>query len=171
MVRLEIQHREPFAGGHVFGHAGAYEKIVGRLHLEIDPNDPANERITDLKLAPRNPGGRVEFWSDFFLLKPLDPLRGNRRLLYDVNNRGNKLAVWTFNGAQGNDPSTEADAGNGFLMKRGYPVLWCGWNGDVVEGDGRLLVGLPIASNGRRPITGKIHVEVCRDELVFSQPF
>ena len=82
----------------------------------------------------------VEFWSDFVLLKPVDPLRGNRRILYDVNNRGDKLALSTFNGAAGNNPSTLADAGNEFLMHQGYSVLWCGWCGDVTA-DGTVLPG------------------------------
>ena len=172
VVRMEVQRREPFARGHSFGRSGPYEKLSGRLYIEVDPDDPANQRVTDLKLAPRNERGRVECWTDFLLLKPVDPLRGNRRILYDVNNRGNKLAVWTFNGTQGNNPSTLADAGNGFLMYLGYSVLWCGWCGDVIaDGTGRLLTGLPVARAGGKPVTGKIHVEICVDEKVFSRPF
>lgn len=172
VVRMEIQRREPFAGGHAFGSSGPYEKVVGRLYLEVSPDDPANQMVRDLKLAPRNARGRVEFWTDFFLLRPKDPNRGNRRLLYDVNNRGNKLAVWTFNdGSFQNDPSTLADAGNGFLMRQGYSVLWCGWNGDVVQDDKkRLLLGVPVARENGQTITGKIYVEICRDETALSQP-
>lgn len=170
VVRVEIRQRVPFADGHQFGRSGAYEKIVGRLHYEVDPEDPANVPITDLKLAPRNARGRVEFWSDFFLLKPADPHRGNRRLLYDVNNRGNKLALWTFNEARGNNPTTLADAGNGFLMEQGYSILWCGWSGEIVPGEDRLLAGLPLATEDGKPITGKIHVEICRDEPVECSP-
>jgi len=170
VVRMEIFERGPFAEGQSFGKTGPFEKIVGRLYFEVQPEDPANARITDLKRAPRNAEGRVEFWSDFFLLKPVDPQRGNRRLLYDVNNRGNKLAIWTFNGAGGNNPTTAADAGNGFLMRQGYSVLWCGWNSDVVPGNDRMLLGVPIATENGRPITGKVHVEICRDEPVESQP-
>ena len=170
VVRVEIRERGPFAEGHAFGRSGPYERIVGRLHFEVTPEDPANACIVDLKLAPRNARGKVEFWSDFFLLAPADARRGNRRLLYDVNNRGNKLALWTFNEARGNSPATLADAGNGFLMQQGYSVLWCGWSGEVTPGDDRLLAGLPIARETGGPITGKIHVEVCRDEPVESSP-
>jgi hypothetical protein len=167
---MEIRQRGSFAQGHVFGRSGPYERIVGRLQFEVAPEDPANARIADLKLAPRNARGRVEFWSDFFLLAPADPQRGNRRLLYDVNNRGNKLALWTFNEARGNNPMTLGDAGNGFLMRQGYSVLWCGWSGEVTPGDDRLLAGLPVAHQNGKPITGKIHVEICRDEPVQSSP-
>jgi len=170
VVRVEIRQRGPFAQGHAFGRSGPYEKIVGRLYFEVAPEDPANACIVDLKLAPRNARGRVEFWSDFFLLAPVDPRRGNRRLLYDVNNRGNKLALWTFNEARGNNPTTLADAGSGFLMHQGYSVLWCGWSGEVAPGNDRLLAGLPVAREDGGSITGKIHVEICRDEPVASSP-
>src|SRR5579872_2848979 len=106
VVRVEIDRREPFAGGQSFGSTGPYERILGRMFLEVDPDHHANARVVDLKLAPRNARGKVEFWSDFFLLKPIARHSGNRRLLYDVNNRGNKLALGAFNHRDGNDPST-----------------------------------------------------------------
>jgi len=172
VVRVQIDRREAFADGHAFGHTGPYEIVAGRLYLEVDPRDPANARVADLELAPRNDRGRVEFWSDFFLLAPADPSRGNRRILYDVNNRGNKLALWTFNGARGNNPSTLADAGNGFLMREGYSVLWCGWCGDVMADDtDRLLLGVPVARRDGKSITGPIHVEISVDEETRSRPF
>jgi len=170
VVRVEIAERGPFADGHSFGRSGPYERIAGRLYFEIDPDAPQHAGITDVRRAPRNAAGRVEFWSDFFLLKPVDPARGNRRLLYDVNNRGNKLAIWTFNDARGNNPATVADAGNGFLMREGWSVLWCGWSGEVLPGEHRLVAGLPIARENGEPITGRIHVEICRDQAVNSSP-
>jgi hypothetical protein len=174
VVRVEMRGPEPFAGGHAFGQAGPYERITGRLYLEVDPQDPANQRVVDLKLAPRNADGKVEFSTDFFLLKPADPLRGNRRLFYDVSNRGNKLALSAFNNARSNNPTTPADAGNGFLMRQGYSILWCGWNGDVAGGDGRLEIQLPVAHagapDGKGTIEGKIYAEICTDQKSFSQP-
>ena len=170
VVHMEITQREPLAGGHRFDRTGAYEKIVGRLHLEVDPDAPANDRVVDLKLAPRNARGKVEFWTDFCLLAPADPRQGNRRLIYGVNNRGNKLLLGAFNNRLGNNPSTLADMGNGFLMRRGYSILWCGWNGDVLPGNNRLLIGLPVAKKDGKSITGKIYTEVCVDKKCFSQP-
>lgn len=174
VTRLEITSRQSFADGHRFGRTGAYESIAGRLYFEVAPGDAANARITDLKLAPCNERGQVEFWSDFFLLKPVDPAKGNGCLLYDVHNRGNKLALWTFNeGLRTNEPETLEHAGNGFLLDRGYTLLWTGWNGDVVaDGTGRLLAGLPIAKGrGGETITGRNHVEISVDERAFSRPF
>ena len=174
VVRIQIDQREAFAGGHSFGKAGPYESVSGRFSFAVDPDAAANATITDLKLAPRNADGKVEFWADFFLLKPVDPKKGNGRLLYDVHNRGNKLALWTFNDAErSNSPTTMAHAGNGFLLRAGYCVLWTGWNGDVVaDGTGRLLAGVPMAVNeDGSSITGKTYVEISTDEKAFSRPF
>lgn len=175
VVRVQIDKREPFANGHRFGRTGSYERLEGRIFFEVDPGANANARIADLGMAPTNPKGSVEFWADFFLLIPVDPERGNGCLLYDVHNRGNKLALWTFNdGERANDPSTMAHAGNGFLFEHGYAVLWTGWSGEIVEdGEHRLLADLPIATaaDGRGPVTGRIHVEITTDEPAQSQPF
>jgi len=172
VVRVEVSERTRFAEGHRFERTGAYEKLKGRIYIEVDPDDPANARIHDLKLAPRNAEGRVECWTDFFLLKPVDPKRGNGRILYDVSNRGNKLALETFNGARSNDPTTLADAGNGFLMRHGFSILWTGWNGDVqADGTDRLLAGLPVAYENGQPVTGRAHAEICTKEVVYSRAF
>ncbi|HRH98569.1 MAG TPA: hypothetical protein PLB55_21685, partial [Prosthecobacter sp.] len=173
VTRIEITERATFAAGKAFGPAGAYERLKGRMFIETDPANQANERISDLKLAPRNARGKVESWTDFFLLKPVDAAKGNGVLLYDVNNRGNMLALWTFNdGERTNDPKTEAHAGHGFLMKHGFSVLWCGWNGEVQADDTqRLLCGLPIATDYGKTITGTAHLEITSTEKVFSRAF
>jgi len=161
VVRVEVDERVPFAGGHSFAGTGPYEKIVGRLHIEVDPNNPANGRVSDLGQAPTNQRGRVEIWTDFFLLKPVDPGRGNGRLLYDVANRGNKVALGSFNGAGGNDPSTLEHAGDGFLMEEGYSILWSGWSGDVQAGNDRVQIGVPVARNeDGSSIVGRIYAEM-----------
>lgn len=161
VAHLEILNRQPFADGRAYGQSGAYEIVEGRLHYSIDPADPANRRIVDLALAPRDGEGRVTFSGDFLLLTPLDPGRGNRRLLYDVTNRGNLVALHLFNDAPfGNSPETPADAGNGFLLDRGYSLLWSAWNWDVVPGDGRLQIDLPVATNGGETVTGTVAAEI-----------
>lgn len=171
VVRIEVESRVPFADGHRFGRTGSYEKLTGRLFLEVDPAADANRRVVDLSLAPRNSAGRVEFATDFCLLLPADPTKGNRRLIFGVNNRGNKLLLGAFNERGGNDPTTLADAGNGFLMREGYTVLWCGWNGDVRPGNQRMQIDLPIAKQDGQPITGKVYAEICVNRHEYSQPF
>ena len=174
LTSIEIRERTPFAEGRKFGSCGAYEILNGRLFFEADPDSAANKRITDIELAPLNEDGKVEWWADFSLLKPVDPRKGNGCLLYDVHNRGNKLALWTFNeGERSNDPRDAIHVGNGFLMREGYSVLWTGWNGDVTaDGTNRLLAGLPVAAaEDGKPITGRTHVEISVDEPADSQRF
>ncbi len=173
VVRIEIRDRTSFAEGKSWGSSGPYERIRGRLYLETDPANPANERIADLKNAAVNEGGKVESWTDFFLLKPVDAMKGNGQLLYDVNNRGNKLALWTFNdGLRTNDPQSVEHAGNGFLMKHGFSVLWCGWNGEVQADDThRLLCQLPIATDHGKTITGRAFFEFCTSIPMQSRAF
>ncbi len=159
--RVEITSRETFAGGMAFGETGAYEKIRGTLFYAVDPANPANAAIVDIELAPRGADGMVRFQGDFLLLKPVDLSRGNGRLLYDVNNRGNLYMLRHINGGtRTNDPSTAEDAGNGFLMEEGYSLLWSAWNWDVVAGDDRLQIELPIATEGGEPIRQRIAAEI-----------
>src|SRR5204863_883058 len=95
-----------FAGGMAFGEIGPYELIVGVARFAVDPKHARNRAIVDLSLAPRNAQGLVEFESDVCLIAPKVPAKGNRAILYDVNNRGNKLALKFFNNApSSNDPS------------------------------------------------------------------
>src|SRR3954466_8375853 len=70
VVRIEVQSRADVATGAPFGTAGAYEKMSGRIFFALAPSLPANPSVTDLGEAPRNAAGRVEFSSDFYLLKP-----------------------------------------------------------------------------------------------------
>ena len=92
------------------------------------PKNPRNRIIVDLDKAPRNAQGEVEFSADLFVLRPTDPSRGNDVLFFDVVNRGNKLLLGRFNLARGStDPTTEADFGDGFLMREGYTIVALGW--------------------------------------------
>ena len=54
VTRIDIRSRVPFAGGQQFGDVGSYEQIDGIVHYDVDPNNLANEAITDIKLAPTN---------------------------------------------------------------------------------------------------------------------
>lgn len=47
-----------------------YEWVVGVATFAVDPADPANARIVDLPLAPRDEDGRVRFESDVRRLRP-----------------------------------------------------------------------------------------------------
>ena len=107
--RFEIMLRRPLAGGASFtshhrgtspaGEVGPYEELKGRLHFAIDPTHPANRRITDVELAPRNAAGRVEWSADVSILLPVDRAKCSGRVMLDVVNRGNTVAVPNFNRA------------------------------------------------------------------------
>lgn len=163
-VRIQVTSRTPFADGMAFGDTGPYERIVGRVRFAIDPDDPANRGVVDLALAPRGAGGRVTFDTDLFMLMPADPARGSGRILYDVNNRGDKRALQFFNDAEhSNDPNAAAHAGNGFLFRRGYTVVWSGWQGDLLPGEDRLTMTLPVPRENGQPITGLTRAEFIVD--------
>ncbi len=164
-VTLTIDERSPFAGGRAFGDAGPYERLRGRARIAVDPDHPGNTVITDLDKAPREEDGTVVCTADFVLLKPVDPARGNRRLFYDYGNRGNMRSLQFFNDAPGsNDPRTAAHAGNGYLFRRGYTVLWSAWQGDLVPGNDRVMLEVPVATDGDAPITGTVAQEFIVDE-------
>jgi len=144
VTALDVHSRSLVLDGRPFGAAGAYEKLAGTLHFAVDPAHPLHAGITDLKLAPRGSDGRVEFQSDFYLLRPVDPSRGNRRLLLDTPNRGRKVALGMFNSAvRVPDPTAAEDFGNGFLMRHGWTVAWVGWQHDVPRRDGMMALDIP----------------------------
>lgn len=149
ITKVEITSvQSPAFGGMSFGNTGPYEKLVGRAYGDVDPQDAHNSLIADIGLAPRNARGRVEYSMDIYILRPVDNSKGNRRVLLELNNRGNKLALQDFNNTSGgNDPSAVADAGNGFLMREGYAIVWIGWDVTVAAGGSRLTITVPVAKN------------------------
>ncbi|MFM9066186.1 MAG: hypothetical protein ACKOUR_02465, partial [Planctomycetota bacterium] len=150
--RVEIRSREPYAAGRVFGPHGAYELLRGKVYFVTDPRRPANRIITDLDLASTNVKGQIESSADFEILQPTDPRRGRGTLLYEVNNRGNKLALGQFNSG--------ADE---FLLRQGFTIAWSGWIAETQPGGGRLRATLPIAQVNEQPVTGLVRTEVIVD--------
>lgn len=165
LIEIKIGERGPFADGHEFGSTGAYERLAGRAHFAIDPKAPAQRGIADLDHAAVDAEGRVHFAADIAILRPKDLARGNKRLFLDYGNRGNKRVLQFFNDAPAsNDPRMLADAGNGFLMRRGYSIVWIAWQGDLLPGDGRMVMDLPVATDRGKPITGLVRVEYIADQ-------
>src|SRR5256885_10494127 len=148
VVRIE----SPTFGGMTFGSVGAYEKITARASGEVDPNLPANALITDIQSAPRNARGMVEYSTDVFMLKPIDPSKGSGKIFYDVVNRGSKGSYTTFNQAPAPSSVANTDAsgaGTGLLMRRGYTIVWSGREDPAIIGTGpnTLTAALPVARN------------------------
>lgn len=163
-IELKITERIPFAGDNMFGNTGPYERLSGRAYYAVDPKTPAQTGITDLDKAPVNADGLVEFTADICILKPVDMDLGNRRLLFGYGNRGNKRELQFFNDAPAsNDPLTFNHAGNGFLLRRGYTIIWGAWEGDLLPGDGRMILDVPVATDNGAPITGLVRTEFIAD--------
>ena len=150
ITRIEITRVEsPTFEGVSFGDVGRYEKLVGRAFGEVDPADPRNAVIVDVGLAPRNARGMVEYSADVYILRPVDRANGNHRVFFEINNRGNNLSFGQINNTTtgGNNPTTAADAGIGFLMRQGYTIVWSGWDATVAPGGGRFTITVPVAKN------------------------
>lgn len=162
VVEVKITSREKVTDLPDLNRTGPYEIIKGVIYLEADPDNPANQNIVDLKLADRNSRGKVEYSTEFELCKPVDPGRGNRRLMYFVNNRGNKMGVGHF--------SHQAD--RDWHFSHGWSYLWCGWNCDVIEHERKFNIHVPVVTNKGKAITGKIYCEIISysDEITYSQP-
>jgi len=171
-IRLDFNRRISFAKGHAFGDVGAYERLTGTVNFALDPEEPSNSNIVDLEYAPKNSNGLVEFKADLDILKPIDLNKGNRRILYDVNNRGNRTALTHFNDAPRTpDPMTLEDAGNGFLMRQGYTVVFSGWQGDLLPGQELLTADLPEAFKDGKSLEGVVRQEfITNEEGVLSIP-
>ena len=149
VVRIEVQSRTDLLGGQAFGAAGPYEKLSGKIFFAVDPALPANRIVTDIGNAPRNAAGKVEFSSDFYLIKPKRIERGNGAVLYEVSNRGGKGMLGFFNHATGSvDPGSPAEMGDGFLMRQGFTLLWVGWQFDPPNRPGLVRVYPPTACGG-----------------------
>jgi hypothetical protein len=153
VTRIEARSATPFAGGKAFGATGAYVRVAGRFHGELDPTHPGNRGIVDIRLAPRNARGNVEYSADFEILRPADPMKGNGTLLYEVNNRGRKLLLGNFNDTIP-DSTLESPqaAGDGFLMRQGFTLAWSGWIPGLPRAPHALSLEAPAAHGVEGPV-------------------
>jgi hypothetical protein len=139
---------QPTFGGKSFGAVGSYERISGHVTGEVDPKDPRNAIIVDIGLAPINAKGMVEYSTDFQILRPVARDKGNKRLLYEITNRGSSSVLQTLNDSRtGLDVTTSGDPGNGFLMRQGYVVLESGWDVTAPRNGKLFTATAPIAKN------------------------
>jgi Alpha/beta hydrolase domain len=127
VTHLEIIKVEsPAPAGRAGAGAEPYERITGKAHGELDPNDPKNSVITDIRQAPRNARGKVEYVATFSLMKPIDMSHSSGVLMYSVVNRGNGTAA----------------AG-----EEGHVSLVSGWQGDLVPTATNQTIQVPVAKN------------------------
>jgi len=165
LTKFELTSRGAYAGGRDFGAVGAYQQVDGKGHFAVDPLHPANARICDLKLAPRNAAGLVEFTSDLSIVLPLDASRANGRGVVELPNRGRRRVVAMMNCAPPDAPvGPQAHPGDGFLFARGYTVASIGWQWDVYPSPELLGLTAPSAMHGLHPIGGETMVEIRPNE-------
>src|SRR6266851_7764103 len=148
VTRIAIEKKaSPAFDGASFGNAGQYETLAGKAFGELDPNDPHNAVIQDIKLAPRNARGMVEYTATFQIVKPVDMSKGSRLMWHDVPNRAGRLTIVPIERANG-------DVG-----------LSSGWQGDssgsTAPGPNNDYVIVPTAKNpDGSPITGRVMARI-----------
>ncbi|NVN88729.1 MAG: hypothetical protein HXX15_21845 [Rhodopseudomonas sp.] len=167
IVRIEITEAKPAFGGRNFGEVGVYERVIGKAYGEVDPRESSNSMIQDIALAPKNAKGMVEYSTDIEILRPADRNKANGVLFFNIINRGNKGGLALINtdipGGPANIGNTNAltEAGDGFMQQQGYTIVWFGWQPDVVAGNNRMTMQVPVARNADgSPITGVVRNEL-----------
>ncbi|MDT8759143.1 hypothetical protein MZO42_10580 [Sphingomonas psychrotolerans] len=110
--------------------------LRGHYDGELDPADPRNRVITDIRRAERLANGKIGYSATFAIAIPRDPAKASGVLLYDVPNRG-------F-GDVAADP-------------QGHFRVVSGWQGDIAPATGVQSLRVPIARNADgSPITGPV---------------
>lgn len=150
VVRVEILEQRPWIPGQSFA-AGEYELVSGIAHYEVDPLAKSSRDIADIRLAPRNARGKVEFSGPFLILRPADPSRANGTIFFEVANRGmtqmnGLLARFDSFALTGN---ATRDVSRTALFDLGYSFAWAAWQGDLEPGQ----FGLSVPS---APVSGPV---------------
>jgi Alpha/beta hydrolase domain len=165
IVDIKIESRTPVLQGKAFGDVGDYEKLEGVVTIALDPANAANSKIVDLDKAPHNMEGLVYAQANFMVLQPKDASKASGIGVLEVSNRGGKALLPYFNSANPtNDPVQEKDFGDGFLMRRGYTLMWVGWQWDVPPGPKVMQLHAPIAKDKGETIKGWV-----RADRIFEQ--
>jgi hypothetical protein len=134
------------------------KRITGRAFGELDPKDPHNAIIQDIRLAPRNAKGKVEYQATFQLILPSDPEKMSGLMWHDVPNRGGRVTI----------VAAERNAGDAGLSS--------GWQGDnsggtAQDASDREVVVVPVARKpGGSAITGKVLGRIVNRSGPDSQP-
>ncbi len=166
---LQILSTAPaFGGATPPGAAGPYEIVTAVAHGALDPRAAANAGVADLSLAPRAADGLVDYSTDVVILRPVHAADARRLLVYEVVNRGRKLGIPVFVGA---DPARAAPPPANFpsLLATGATLVWSGWQGDLPQTGAPAIAGAaPIGT--RFPIAkaadGKPIIGFSREEFI-----
>jgi len=165
VIRVQVDRRGDVLNGRSFGPAGQYEMLEGRISYALRPDNPRNQPIVDLGIAPRNTQGQVEAEGDVLVLQAKDPAKRKGVALVEVSNRGRKAAFQYFNLAdyRSPNPRSAADFGDGFLMDEGITIVLLGWQFDV-RGEHPLALRVPVVKGPNGPIAGLVRSDWTMDK-------
>ena len=166
VTRVEIESRTDVLGGKSFGDAGAYERLSGQIFFSVRVDNPHNSRIVDLRNAVNLNHGEVEFTADFVAYRPKNPQRGNGSLLLEVPNRGRPHFIALVDGG---DADLARDAGDAWLLRKGFTIVSVGWQWDA-PGQDDLKLYAPIAKEGGRRITGLLRGDFMLSRVMDEVP-
>ena len=166
VVRVEVASRSDVLSGQIFGSAGAYERIVGRIYFSVPVANPHNRHIVDLDKAVNLKDGEVEFSSDFIAVRPKDGGKGNGSLLLEVPNRGHSRIISVVDGGNWDLAN---DAGDGWLLRNGYTIVSLGWQWDAA-GQDALRFYAPIAKENGNTITGLLRGDLMPSKVMDEIP-
>ncbi len=166
VTRVEVTSRTPVLEGKVFGNAGAYERILGKVYFSLPVLNPHNRGIVDLANAVNLKAGEVEFSADFMALRPVDAHKGNGSMILEVPNRGLSRIVALVDGG---DWNADKDAGDGWLLRNGFTIAALGWQWDAA-GPGALRFYAPLAKFQGKTITGLLRGDVMLSKAMEDIP-
>jgi hypothetical protein len=158
VTRVEIISRADVMNGQSFGDAGPYERITGRVYISLAIANDHNRRIVDLANAVNLKDGEVEFSADFVAIQPKDPSKGNGSMILESPNRGHSAILRIVDGG---DWNAERDAGDAWLLRKGFSFISLGWQWDASDG---FKLYAPIAKENEKTITGLL-----RGDLMLSK--
>ena len=164
--RVEIASRRDVLGGKVFGDAGSYEYITGRIYFSLPVANSHNQRIVDLGNAVNLKNGEVEFSSDFIAIRPKDAHKSNGSMLLEVPNRG-KPRILTL--VDGGNIDLSNDAGDAWLLRNGFTIVSVGWQWDATGADS-LKFYAPVAKENGKTITGLLRGDLMPAKMMPEIP-
>lgn len=148
-MRVDVASRTDVLNGRTFGSAGAYERLAGRVYFSVAAGNPHNVGIVDLRNAVNLKDGHVEFSADFIALRPKDLSKGNGSMILEVPNRGQASITRLVDGGD----LDKANAGDAWLLRKGFTVVTLGWQWDA-PGKDALRLQAPIAKENGKTIMG-----------------
>lgn len=166
VTRVEVNSRSDVLNGKEFGDAGAYERITGRVYFSLPVANPHNLRIVDLDKAVNLKDGEVEFSADFIAVRPKDTQKSNGSMILEIPNRGRGRIIALVDGG---DWNLVNDAGDAWLLRRGFTIVSLGWQWDAVGADA-LRFFAPVAKEHGKTITGLLRGDMMPSKVMQEIP-